>query len=57
MIGIDLFAGAGGMSLGAIAAGVNVALAVECDPDAAVTYSHNHPDTPVSDKDTGSRTA
>ena len=45
MIGIDLFAGAGGMSLGASAAGIEVALAVEVDPHAADTYAHNHPDT------------
>jgi DNA (cytosine-5)-methyltransferase 1 len=45
MIGIDLFAGAGGMSLGAQMAGVEVVLAVEKDPHAAATYKINHPDT------------
>ena len=45
MIGIDLFAGAGGLSLGAVQAGVDVRLAVELDPHAASTYQHNHPDT------------
>jgi DNA (cytosine-5)-methyltransferase 1 len=45
MIGVDLFAGAGGMSLGARQAGVDVRLAVECDPHAAATYHANHPDT------------
>jgi DNA (cytosine-5)-methyltransferase 1 len=45
MIGVDLFAGAGGMSLGAIAAGVDVALAVELDKFAAATYAANHPGT------------
>jgi len=44
MIGIDLFAGAGGMSLGAAWAGVNVKLAVELEKSAFDTYSHNHPD-------------
>jgi len=51
MIGIDLFSGAGGMSLGARRAGVDVALAVECDPHAARTYSANHPETAVVNKD------
>lgn len=42
-IGVDLFAGAGGMSLGASMAGVDVRLAVEIDVNAAATYKHNHP--------------
>lgn len=42
MIGIDLFSGAGGMSLGARLAGVDVQVAVEADPHAAKTYLHNH---------------
>jgi len=42
MIGIDLFAGAGGMSLGAIAAGIDVRFAIEKDRHAAQTYNHNH---------------
>ena len=37
-VGVDLFAGAGGMSLGAQIAGVDVALAIENDPHAAATY-------------------
>ena len=41
MIGIDLFSGAGGMSLGAKLAGVDVQIAVEVDPRAADTYLHN----------------
>ena len=45
LIGIDLFAGAGGMSLGAGLAGVNVEFAVELDAFAAKTYAHNHPKT------------
>lgn len=40
--GVDLFAGAGGMSLGAVEAGVRVRLAVELDPHAGATYQHNH---------------
>lgn len=42
MIGIDLFSGAGGMSLGAKLAGVDVQIVVEADPYAAATYLHNH---------------
>jgi len=42
MIGIDLFAGAGGMSLGASAAGVKIKIAVEMDKYAAETYKANH---------------
>jgi DNA (cytosine-5)-methyltransferase 1 len=45
MIGIDLFAGAGGMSLGASMAGVSVEFAVELDSLAAKTYAQNHPRT------------
>ena len=44
-VGVDLFAGAGGMSLGANMAGVDVRLAIEKDFHAAATYAHNHPDT------------
>lgn len=44
MIGIDLFSGAGGMSLGARMAGIDVVMAVEADKNAAATYQANHPD-------------
>src|SRR6202041_2930829 len=47
MIGIDLFAGAGGMSLGAEAAGVRVVCAVERDVNAAQTFRLNHPEASV----------
>ena len=43
MIGIDLFAGVGGMSIGAIQAGIDVKFAVECDKYAASAYRNNHP--------------
>mgnify|MGYP001332653669 CR=1 FL=1 len=43
MIGIDLFSGAGGMTLGALRAGIDVKFAVEYDKYAALTYSHNNP--------------
>ena len=42
MIGIDLFSGAGGMSLGARMAGIDVQIVVEADKYAADTYLHNH---------------
>lgn len=46
-IGVDIFAGAGGLSLGAQMAGVQVAFAVENDLYAADTYAFNHPNTKV----------
>jgi DNA (cytosine-5)-methyltransferase 1 len=51
MIGIDLFAGAGGMSLGASRAGIEVKLAVELDRHAAQTYALNHPTTALINED------
>jgi len=42
MIGIDLFSGAGGMSLGARLAGIDVQKVVEADKQAAETYLANH---------------
>jgi DNA (cytosine-5)-methyltransferase 1 len=47
IIGVDLFAGAGGMSLGARMAGIDVRLAIEKESHAARTYAHNHPCTDV----------
>ncbi|MGV2981191.1 DNA cytosine methyltransferase [Camelimonas sp. ID_303_24] len=47
VIGIDLFAGAGGMSLGAQLAGVATKIAVEIHPAAFETYRHNHPECTV----------
>ncbi|MDE2999516.1 MAG: DNA cytosine methyltransferase [Gemmatimonadota bacterium] len=43
MNAIDLFAGAGGMSVGAVQAGIDVKFAVECDKFAAGAYRINHP--------------
>lgn len=47
MIGVDLFSGAGGLSLGASAAGISVAIAVEANRHAAETYAHNHKEVRV----------
>lgn len=44
---IDIFAGAGGLSLGAQWAGIPVGLAIEKDEVAARTYRQNHPHTDV----------
>lgn len=46
-IAVDLFAGAGGLSEGLLAAGINVAVAVESHPHAALTHAFNHSDTTV----------
>lgn len=45
MQGIDVFSGAGGMSSGAIASGVNVRYAIENNLHAARTFANNHRDT------------
>jgi len=50
-IGVDLFAGAGGMSLGAEWAGVDVVVAIENNRYAAETYRFNHPKTRVINED------
>lgn len=51
IIGIDLFAGAGGLSLGAERNGIDVLYAVEKDANAAKTYSFNHPGTQMINDD------
>ncbi|MDR1896018.1 MAG: DNA cytosine methyltransferase [Prevotellaceae bacterium] len=51
IIGADLFAGAGGLSLGASMAGIDVRLAIEKDSYAAATYIHNHPQTIMINED------
>lgn len=49
-IGIDLFSGAGGMSLGFEQAGFDVVAAVEIDPIHAVVHKFNFPDCAVIPK-------
>lgn len=51
IIGIDLFSGAGGMSIGAISAGIDVRIAVEIDRFAGLTYKSNHKNTLVFNDD------
>jgi DNA (cytosine-5)-methyltransferase 1 len=51
LIGIDLFSGAGGMSLGAESVGIAVKYSVEKDKYAAETYKANHPNTDVINED------
>lgn len=51
MIGIDLFAGAGGMTLGALQAGIDVKYAIEYDYSAALTYSYNNPNVKMINED------
>jgi len=53
MIGVDLFAGAGGLSLGARSAGVDVRLAFEMQAEACETYERAHPDTKLVRGDVG----
>jgi DNA (cytosine-5)-methyltransferase 1 len=50
-IGIDLFSGAGGMSLGAIANEIDVKVAIEIDKYAGFTYRANHPKTVLINED------
>lgn len=51
MQAVDVFSGAGGMSIGAALAGIDVKYAIENDPHAAATYSANHADTVVINQD------
>ncbi|PVD54093.1 DNA (cytosine-5-)-methyltransferase [Terrimonas sp.] len=51
MQAVDLFSGAGGMSEGAIAAGIDVRLAVEKDRFAGITFQANHPNTVLFNDD------
>ncbi len=51
VIGVDLFAGVGGLSLGAQLAGIDVQVAVEAERTTARAYSRNFPATTILDKD------
>lgn len=51
LIGVDLFAGAGGMSLGAMSAGIRIQMAIEKNPHAAATYAYNHPEIQLYQQD------
>lgn len=51
MQAIDLFSGAGGMSIGAEMAGITVKYAVELDRYAAQTFSNNHKKTTLFNQD------
>lgn len=44
-IGIDIFSGAGGLSLGAINASIDVKIAIDNDKYSAETFQFNHPET------------
>ena len=45
IVGVEVFSGAGGLSLGAKWAGIDVRMAIEKDYYAAETYKLNHPET------------
>lgn len=51
MQGIDLFSGAGGMSIGASMSGIRIKYAVELDLHAAATFSLNHKKTVLYNTD------
>ncbi len=51
MTAVDIFSGVGGMSIGAIMAGVDVKLAIDSDEMVAKTYAFNHPATTVIQAD------
>lgn len=51
MLAIDLFSGAGGMSAGASLSCIETISAVEIDKNSAATYSYNHPNTNVIQRD------
>jgi len=50
-IGVDIFSGAGGLSIGALNAGIHVPIAIEKDPNAAKTFERNHPESKVITND------
>jgi len=50
---LDVFCGAGGLSLGLEAAGISVVAGVELDPDAAGTWAALHPGSELLQRDAG----
>lgn len=46
-IGVDVFSGIGGLSLGALNAGIDVRYAIEKDKYAVQTFKRNHPETNI----------
>jgi len=52
-IAVDVFAGAGGLSLGFEQAGFRIALAIESDPKTGRTYRFNHPSTVLIEEKIG----
>lgn len=46
LVMVDLFCGAGGLSLGFVQEGFYAALANDIEPCCVDTYAHNHPETP-----------
>lgn len=49
--GIDIFSGAGGLSLGAEMAGIRIGTAIEINPYAAKTFQRNHKEAKVLQED------
>ena len=43
MKAVDLFVGAGGLSIGIAKAGFEIVFANDVDDDASITFTHNHP--------------
>ena len=57
LYGIDIFSGAGGLSLGAEMVGIKISHAVEINPSAAKTFSRNHKGAKVHQGDITNITA
>ena len=52
LLGLDLFSGAGGLSFGAVNAGVEVICAIDNDKYSSETFKFNHPNSKVINDDT-----